>query len=203
MNKGNWQQKLHLSALLSALFTFHFSLLHFFNFSILFTSCEDATDYISHRYPCRFIFDETQHPTSLLFAAVKSPGTYVYVTTTGDGRTTLRHVYVTLNDGRTPTEDNVIRTDRENYSAYQLGASNDIGLFIGCTNFNGPTAYDRACPNCAALQPLNFSGNRQQVTCAKCQRSYDLETGASTTDGEALMRYAINYYNGQRVTVSN
>ncbi len=168
----------------------------------LLASCDDVTDYISRRYPCRFIFDETQHPTSLLFSALKSPGTYVTVTTSGDGRTTLRHVYVTSNDGRTATEDNVIRTDRENYNNYQLGARNDIGLIVGCTNFNGLTAYDRACPNCADLQTLNFGGNRQQVVCTNCQRLYDLETGACTTGGDALWRYLAKY-NGQWLSVSN
>jgi len=174
-----------------------------FLISILF-SCDKATDTISRRYPCRFIFDGQQHPTSLVFAAVKSPGTYVYVTTTGDGRTTARHVYVTLNDGKTPREDNVIRTDRENYSAFQLGASNDIGLFIGCTNFNGPVAYDRACPNCVSLTALDFAGNRQQVHCSKCNRTYDLETSAIITggEGEPLMRYAVTY-NGTILTVGN
>jgi len=189
--------RLHCAQLFSL-----FLLLSISHSLIFLISCDDATDYISHRYTCRFVFDETQHPTSLLFGALKSPGTYVTVTTTGDGRATLRHVYVTINDGRTPTEDNVIRTDRENNMAYQLGARNDIGLIVGCTNFNGPTAYDRACPNCADLQPLNFSGNRQQVACGKCSRTYDLETGASASGGDPLMRYIANY-NGQRLAVSN
>lgn len=171
---------------------------------LLSIACDDATDIISRRYPCHFIFDCQQHPTSLLLSAVKSPGTYVYVTTTGDGHATARHVYVTLNDGKTPREDNIIRTDRENYSTYQLGASNDIGLFIGCTNFNGLTAYDRACPNCTSLTALNFTGNRQQVLCSKCNRTYDLETGAILNGGagEPLMRYAVNF-NGTILTVGN
>ena len=85
----------------------------------------------------------------------------------------------------------LIGTDKENYTTYQLGASNSIGLFIGLTNFNGLWAYDRLCPNCGGSQALDFTGNRQQVGCGKCKRTYDLETGSivSGTSGEALMRY--------------
>lgn len=167
-------------------------------------ACDDATDFISHRYRCHFIFDVQQHPTSLLVAAVKSPGAYVFVTTTGDGKNSVRHVYVTSNALNTPQEDNLIRTDRENYSTYLLGARNDIGLIVGCTNFNGMTAYDRACPNCTSLTALSFAGNRQQVECKHCGRTYDLETGAIVdgNNGEPLMRYIVKY-NGQQIYVNN
>lgn len=156
----------------------------------LFTSCE-ADDIVSRRYPCHFIFSYQEHSTSMLFAAARVPGTYVYVTTKGDGKSSVRHVYVNSNDGKTPQEDNVISTDLENYSSYILGASNSIGLFIGTTNFNGLWAYDRACPNCSRLQAMDWTGNRQQVACPRCQRTYELETGniISGDEGERLMRY--------------
>ena len=155
----------------------------------------DADDIVSRRYACRFVFSYEHHSTSLLFAAAKSAGTYVYVTTTGDGKTAVRHVYVTSNDSKTPREDNIISTDKENYASYQLGASNSVGLIIGLTNFNGLWAYDRCCPNCSNLQPLDFTGNRQQVGCQKCGRTYELETGniISGNDGEALMRYYCSF----------
>jgi len=157
---------------------------------MLLAAC-DAEDPVSRKNVCRFFFSYEQHPTSLLFAAARSAGTYVAVTTAGDARTSFRHVYVTSNDGKTPREDNVISTDKENYGAYQLGASNDIGLIIGMTNFNGLWAYDRCCPNCMGLTALNFTGNRQQVGCSKCQRTYDLETGniVDGDSGEHLQRY--------------
>ena len=155
----------------------------------------DADDIVSRRYPCFFVFSYEQHSTSLLFAAARSAGTYVYVTASGDGKTTARHVYVTSNDGKTPREDNIIGTDKENYTSFLLGASNDIGLFVGMTNFNGLWAYDRSCPNCSNLQPLDFTGNRQQVMCSRCQRTYDLETGSivSGDNGNALMRYFCSF----------
>jgi nitrite reductase/ring-hydroxylating ferredoxin subunit len=162
--------------------------------AILLTACS-ADDIISRRYPCSFVLNYEHHPTSLLFAAARSAGTYVYVTTTGDGKTSVRHVYVTINDGKTPREDNVISTDKENYAAFRLGASNNIGLIIGMTNFNGLVAYDRCCPNCMAQTAMDFTGNRQQVACSKCQRTYDLETGGirSGDAGEPLMRYNCSF----------
>jgi len=165
----------------SSLLTLHSSLL---------TSC-NAEDLVSRRNKCSFTFSYNDHSTSLLFAAARNPGTYVYVTTSGDARTSYRHVYVTSNDGKTPTEDNIITTDKENYLLYSLGASNSIGLFIGLTNFNGLWAYDRACPNCTSLTAMDFTGNRQQVKCPRCQRVYELETGSISNGdpGESLMRY--------------
>jgi nitrite reductase/ring-hydroxylating ferredoxin subunit len=169
----------------SSLFILHSSLL---------TSCQ-ADGIVSRRYGCHFVFSYEQHSTSLLFAAARSAGTYVYVTMAGDGKTTARHVYVTSNDGKTPREDNIIATDKENYTTFQLGASNSIGIFIGLTNFNGLWAYDRQCPNCGGSQALNFTGNRQQVGCGKCQRIYDLETGGivSGEQGDPLMRYFCSF----------
>lgn len=180
------------SILLFLIAVANFSLLTF-PFSLL-ISCE-AEAPISRKYVCHFVFSYRDHATSLLFAAAQNPGTYVYVTTKGDGKTSVRHVYVNSNDDKTPQEDNIISTDLENYSSYVLGASNNIGLFIGTTNFNGLWAYDRACPNCSNLQAMNFTGNRQQVICPRCQRTYELETGAiiNGDEGSSLMRYYCSF----------
>ena len=98
---------------------------------------------------------------------------------------------VKFNDPSVPLEDNIIRTDLENNLRYDLGANNDIGLIIGCTNFDGPRAYDGSCPNCPTLRAMNWSGNRQQVTCSQCSRTYSLDTGniISGEEGSSLMRY--------------
>ncbi len=167
-------------------------------------SCKKEDDFISRRYPCRFQFDGELHPTSIILSACKSPGSYVYVYTKITNN--VRHVYAQSNDSKTPIEDNVITTDKEaNYSAYLLGANNEIGLIIGCTNFNGVTAYDRICPNCATLQPLIWcSNNRQRVTCNSCKRIYELETGAIVdgAEGDGLLRYGCNF-NGTFLRVGN
>ena len=174
------------------------------SFLILLLSSCDAEYPFSQLYPCYFALKYQTHPTSLAFAAVQSPGMHVSVTVSGDGRTTARHVYVTSNDGKTPREDNIIRTDEENYRTFQLGRSNSVGLVVGCTNFSGPMAYDRSCPNCTSLQALNFTRNGQQVGCDKCGRTYDLETGGIVEGerGESLMRYECRF-DGAWLTVTN
>ncbi len=167
-------------------------------------SCEQENDLISRRYPCRFQFDGELHPTSIILSACKSPGSYVFVTTKVVNN--VRHVYAQSNDNKTPTEDNAITTAKEaNYSGYLLGANNEIGLIIGMTNFNGVTAYDRVCPNCAGLMPLTWlSSNRQRVVCNSCKRSYELETGAIVegAEGDGLLRYGCNF-NGTFLSVGN
>lgn len=158
-------------------------------------SCSDTQDIVSRRYPCHFIFSFKDHPTSLAFVAAQNVGSYVYITTYGDGRTTVRHIYVTSNDGHTSREDNIITTEIENNTVIHLGARNDVGIFLGMTNFNGLWAYDRSCPNCGYKTPLNFAVNRQQVSCANCSRIYTLETGAiiNGAKGDPLMRYYCSF----------
>ena len=138
---------------------------------LILASCQAEAPF-SRKYSCQFVFSYDQHPTSLLFAAARSAGAYVYVTASGDGSSSFRHIYVTSNDGKTPREDNVISTEIEKRTACILGASNNIGIIIGMTN-------------------LDWTGNRQQVACPKCKRTYDLETGSITNGepGESLLRY--------------
>lgn len=166
------------------------------------TACKED-DPISRRHPCRFYFYYQPHPTSLIFSAYKSAGMYVYVYTKTESNG-MRHVLVQSNDSRSTLEDNLITTDLEKMAPYSLGASNSVGLIIGCTNFSGPTAFDRTCPNCYGSQPLEWSTNRQQVTCSHCHRIYDLETSSIVegAEGEALMRYIINF-DGNRLSVTN
>lgn len=157
-------------------------------------SCKED-DPISHRYPCRFRFAVQGHETSIIFTACRSAGTYVYVYTRIDNHG-VRHVLAQSNSEKQSEEDNVIATDKEaNYQAYMLGASNEIGLIVGRTNFSGLTAYDRICPNCSGLLPLTWTGNRQQVACDHCHRTYDLETGniIGGSDGDALLRYRASF----------
>lgn len=171
------------------------------------TACKE-NETISRRYPCRFHFYREMHPTSLMFSAYSSPGTYVFVWTKIEvdvkKGTSYRYVYVQSNDGKTPTESNLINTQIESNVPYMLGASNEMGLIVGCTNFNGPVAYDRICPNCVGVYPLQWTGNRQQVLCNNCKRVYDLETAAITSgaEGDPLMRYMVSLDN-LRLTVSN
>lgn len=171
--------------------------------ALLCGACEGDYPY-SRRYPCQLMLKYETHMTCMVFAAIKSPGMYVSITTKGDGRTAVRHVYVTSNEKGATTEDVIIRNDDENYRTFQLGRSNDVGLIVGCTNFNGPVAYDRSCPNCESLEALNFDGNRQQVSCKGCKRLYMLDTGGiiSGESGDALLPYSCQF-NGAWLVVTN
>ncbi len=163
-----------------------------------FTSCTKENNMISDRYRCIFHFYRQIYPTSMLFAAYSSPGTYVGVYTKmemdKDKGVTYRYVYVESNSKNTPVERNRIEAQVALNVPYQLGASNEIGLIVGCTNFNGPVAYDRTCPNCIGTYPLSWVDARQQVTCKNCNRIYELETAAiiSGADGDPLMRYMVS-----------
>ena len=164
---------------------------------VLLTACDGEYPY-SRRYPCNFYLKQQTHSTSLAFAAIQGVGTWVSISTSGDGLTSVRHVYVTGNEKNAVTEDIIIRNDDENRRSFLLGRNNSVGLLVGGTNFNGPTAYDRSCPNCETLETLQFTGNRQQVSCSKCQRTYMLDTGGiiSGSKGETLLLYACELRNG-------
>ena len=153
-------------------------------------ACE-ADSTINRENRCRFTFSYQDHATSNLFVAIKSPGSYAFVWVKGDGKSVPRHVYVLSNEEGAKQEDNIIRTAPENQLEYTLGASNEIGLIIGCSNFNGLQAYDRVCPNCQVQRALQWTGNRQQVVCNDCHRTYALETGGiiAGDEGSPLKRY--------------
>ncbi len=164
--------------------------------TVLLSSCDNVDDWISRRYPGRcFFFFYLEHPTSILFAAYKTPGMWVYAYTENVLTNNNRHVYIQSGSSTSQQEIHDITTAREKSCRYVMGARNDIGLIIGCTYFNGPRAYDRTCPNCPTIQTLRWAYNAQHVECSKCKRTYDLETGAIVDGdkGEALMRYGITY----------
>ena len=172
------------------------------------TGCKEDEIY-SHRYPCRCHFYYQMHPTSLLFAAYRSPGSYVYANQEmkqdPERGIMFRYICVQSNDGKTPVERNRIETQVETNVPYVLGANNEIGLIIGCTNFNGPVAYDRICRNCNGYFPLTWTAtNRQRVECKNCKRMYDLETAAIVEgkSGDGLLRYKISF-DEVRLNVSN
>lgn len=120
------------------------------------------------------------------------------------------NIYSTLNDGKNQTETIILSTAKENYANYTyLGAGNDPkdakknGFIMGLSNFSGPVAWDRQCPNCleqygGTNYPLEWTGNRQSVICDKCKRIYSLENGTITSGGKSksdkpLMQYRVTY----------
>ena len=184
----------------------------------LVASC-GAENSVSTQYPCQFIFRTELHPGTSIETALNGAGIYTMVS--AEKKNGIWHIYSMLNDGKNQTDDYALSTAKENYANYTyLGAGNDTkkptnnGFILGTSNFNGFVAWDRQCPNCinqygGTNYPLSWTGNRQFVICAKCHRSYSLETGAITDGGQskndkALMRYRVSYAGiGSILTVGN
>lgn len=170
---------------------------------IILVSC-GAEDSISRKFPCQFTFQTQNHSGNTLETALNGLGTYTFVSASYKNGTW--HVYSTPNDGKGNTEDIpiTVETEKRITSLTNLGANN--GIIIGHTNFNGPVAYDRQCPNCinqygGTNYPLDWDNdNRQKVTCKKCHRTYNLEYGSCEGEGDRLMQYIINYSDNDRGT---
>ena len=179
----------------------------------------DAENSISTLYPCQFIFRTIYHPGTSIETALNGPGTYTQISAKKING--AWNIYSTLNDGKNQTETIVLSTAKENYANYTyLGAGKDTkdvkknGFILGCTNFSGPVAWDRQCPNCiqqysGTNYPLEWTGNRQSVICNKCHRIYSLENGTITSGGQgkddkSLMQYRVSYNGiGSILTVGN
>lgn len=174
---------------------------------LFFSSC-GAENSISTQYPCQFIFRTELHPGTSIETALNGAGVYTMVS--AQKKNGAWHIYSTLNDGKNQTDDYTLSTAKENYANYSyLGAGCDAknplnnGFILGLSNFNGPVAWDRQCPNCilqygGTNYPLAWTGNRQYVICSKCHRTYSLENGTITEGGQgkgdkALMRYRVSY----------
>ncbi len=182
------------------------------------TAC-DAESRISTRYPCQFIFRTNYHPGTSIETALNNMGTYTMIS--AQKMNGAWNIYSTPNDGKNHTETIILSTAKENYANYSyLGAGKDPkdakknGFILGLSNFNGPVAWDRQCPNCITQYggtnyPLEWTGNRQSVICNKCQRTYSLENGIITTgrqgkNDEPLMQYQVTYQGiGSILTVGN
>ena len=166
-----------------------------------------AEENISHDYLCRFAFTYGLHPTSKIVTAVNNPGYFVWISMSRING--IQHVYVHPADG-TAEEDIPLTTEPENMISYELGAYN--GIILGCSNFGGPVAFDRQCPNCLKQYgtmgfPLTWVDKRPlYVECKKCGRTYSLETGAleekSSSSELGLMRY-IASINAKQIIVRN
>ena len=165
---------------------------------VLLAACS-ADDSISRAYRCTFIFDTTLHPQPCqLTGILGNSGHFCQVQTYvgGDG---IRHLKTTRNyDGA--TDDIVLTTAKESQISFYLGANDCI--IIGTSSYdNMLVAYDGQCPNCLAdyngiSYPLTWQNGGQQLHCAKCGRTYDVNNGM-VADGPAgekqLLRYKAAY----------
>ena len=163
---------------------------------LLFAACT-ADESISRDYRCSFVFDTTLHPLPCqLTGIVGNSGHFCKVSTyLSQGVTYLK---TTRNyDGA--TEDIALTTAKESQIHFALGANNS--LIIGTSTYDFTIkAYDGQCPNCLSdyngiNYPLTWQNNGQQLHCAKCGRSYDVNNGVVVegASGRQLLTYMAAY----------
>ena len=163
-----------------------------FLIGLLFIACT-ADDSISRNYRCNFIFDTSLHPLPCqLTGILGNPGHFCKVESEFMGG--VRHLKTTRNYDNA-TEDILLRTEKESQVTLALGANNCI--IIGTSSYeNRLVAYDGQCSNCleehgGTRYPLTWQTNGQQLHCAKCGRSYDVNNGVVTSGdgGKQLSAY--------------
>jgi hypothetical protein len=172
------------------------------------SACSDENKY-SRKFPCSFVFHTQYHPTSQLTLCLSNPGEFVIVSATVKQGVT--HLLITPNSGA-QQEDIAMATAIENErTSYQnMGANRS--LIVGMSHFDGLKAYDRQCPNCLEQvgginYPLSFIKNGQEVSCARCNRTYSLMAeGMPSENGQqgdrALLQYMVSH-DGTRLYIHN
>ena len=110
----------------------------------------------------------------------------------------VRHLLTTRNYDKA-TEDISLTTKRESDTRCQLGANNNI--IIGRSSYTGLfMCYEGQCANCldnygGTNYPLVWSANGQQLSCARCHRTYDVNNGvvAQGEGGRQLFTYNVAF----------
>ena len=164
---------------------------------VLLWACDDAEDSIYRGHSCYFIFDTTLHPLPCqLTSALGNTGHFLIVSTTLVNG--VRHIKTLRNYDHT-TEDVRLETKRENDTRCILGANNAV--IIGRSSYtNLLVCYEGQCSNClkqygGTNYPLTWSSNGQQLLCARCNRSYDVNNGVVATGegGHSLYNYCATF----------
>ena len=176
-------------------------LLPFYLFTLLLLSACNANDSISRENRCSFIFDTTLHPLPChLTGILGNSGHFCVVQTYVDNKG-IRHLK-TIRNYDNATDDVALTTARETQFSYYLGANDCI--IIGTSTYDFTLqAYDGQCPNCLSelggySYPLTWQDNGQQLRCARCSCSYDVNNGIVTegASGRQLLRYMAAYDGG-------
>jgi hypothetical protein len=110
----------------------------------------------------------------------------------------VRHIQTTRNYDQA-TEDIPLTTKRETETRCQLGANNAI--IIGRSSYTSTfVCYEGQCSNCidefgGKNYPLTWTQNGQQLSCARCHRTYDVNNGvvASGEGGRQLYTYNVAF----------
>jgi hypothetical protein len=160
-------------------------------------ACDDAENSVYRGYSCYFIFDTSLHPIPCqLTMSLGNTGQFMMIKTTMSGG--IRHLQTTRNYDQA-TEDIPLTTKRETETRCQLGANNSI--IIGRSSYTGIfVCYEGQCSNCleefgGKNYPLTWSTNGQQLSCARCHRSYDVNNGVVATGegGRQLFTYNVAF----------
>jgi hypothetical protein len=110
----------------------------------------------------------------------------------------VRYLITTRNyDGA--VENVAITTEREAQISFILGAANC--LIIGTSSYdNRLIVYEGQCPNClndyrGTSYPMTWQDGGQQLHCAKCDRTYDVNNGvvANGKGGRDLYQYIVAF----------
>jgi len=176
-----------------------------FFIGLLLAACT-AENNISRDYRCYFVFDTSLHPLPCqLTAILGNSGHFCKLESSYVGG--VRHLKTTRNhDGA--VEDVLLRTEKERQMSIALGANNCI--IIGTSSYdNVLIAYEGQCSNClnqfgGTRYPLSWQNNGQQLNCAKCGRTYDVNNGTVVSDhgGKQLYRYQAAF-DGQLIRAWN
>lgn len=160
----------------------------------LLAACGDVEDSIYRGHSCYFVFDTSLHPAPCqLTSAIGNTGHFLTVKTAMVNG--VRHIRTTRNYDQAQ-EDVMLTTQKENNTRCQLGANNAI--IIGRSNYTGLfMAYEGQCSNCMSdfggtTYPLEWSSNGQQLSCARCKRSYDVNNGVVTSGEGGRQLYTYN-----------
>ena len=172
-----------------------FSLCAFFCLS----ACSDIEDNIYRGHRCYFVYDTTLHLTNHLTMAIGNTGHFLIVRDSmGSG---IRHI-LTIRNFDQARDTTKLTTEKEKLATCLLGANHAI--IVGRSTYTGLLmAYEGQCSNCLSNYggtnyPLTWSSNGQQLNCARCKRSYDVNNGVVTAGegGHQLYLYNAAFENG-------
>lgn len=159
----------------------------------LLSACGKIENSVYRNHRCYFVFDTTLHAADChLTTAMGNTGHFLIVKSSMVSG--IRHIQTTRNYDKA-VEDTPLTTQKEAQTACLLGANNAI--VIGRSNYTGLLmAYEGQCPNClndfgGTNYPLTWNDNGQQLNCARCKRSYDVNNGvvAAGEGGHQLYTY--------------
>jgi nitrite reductase/ring-hydroxylating ferredoxin subunit len=152
----------------------------------LLSSCGAEQEYSS--WSCRFIFNNGTYLDQTLGAAINPTITGIFCKVTEQSRGGTRYLIFENNQGASSQHQMMAEELRQNL---RIGQNN--GIIVGVQNFDGFTAYDLQCPNCARREnnyvtpyyPVTLDKKGSGiVTCSKCGDQYDINNGGLLVKGQ-------------------